>query len=153
MLGEIDEQCDQIKKAVREFRIPSIEVEANGIGKHVPVILRKALAGTGCAVTGKDSRQNKHARILAALEPVLSAGLMWVHTSVYEGDESGGLVAEMKDFVPGVDGKDDFMDSAAGAILSAPVRIRPNRTAVSSGQPGSFRPSGKQFTAAADFGV
>lgn len=141
LLGELDEQCETIKKTVLEFYLPHIEVESNGIGKFVPAILRKHLKGTSCSVGEKHENGKKHDRILAGLEPPLSAGLLWAHVSV----EEGGLFTEMREFIPGANGTDDFMDSAAGAILSAPFRLKSNQI---EGRPSAaFRPTNQQFEA------
>jgi hypothetical protein len=113
-------QCQQIRSLVVQFQIPCVVVETNGPGGFVPPILRRALIGTGCAVRETHTSTNKQARILDALEPPISAGFLWAHTSVL----NGPLWDQMKDFNPASKTQDDdYLDSAAGAITQTPVRI------------------------------
>jgi hypothetical protein len=113
-------QCLQIRELVTRLHIPSVDVETNGPGGFVPPILRRALAGTGCAVREEFSVQDKRSRILDAFEPPLSSRFLWAHVSVIEGPAWD----QMKDFNPAVrDQPDDYIDSGAGAISHTPVRI------------------------------
>ncbi|MFM2290170.1 MAG: hypothetical protein RL684_3313 [Pseudomonadota bacterium] len=113
-------QCLQIRKLVTDFQIPMIYVETNGPGGFVPPILRRALRGTGCAVTDVWSTVNKNKRILDALEPPMSTRFLWAHTSV----ANGPVWDQMKDFSPESKNQpDDYLDSVAGAITQTPVRI------------------------------
>ena len=62
---------------------------------------------------------NKNARILEALEPPLSAGMLWVHVSLLE-----ALEEQMQQWNPEVrDQPDDLLDAAAGAVTDQPVRV------------------------------
>lgn len=117
MGGQVEQICD----VVRDFELTRIEVETNGIGGHVPSILRGAIKRRGlpCAVREVASTGNKNKRILAALEPPLRSGVLWVHTSVLATVEH-----QMRDWNPAVsDQPDDYLDCAAGAITAEPVRI------------------------------
>ena len=119
--GEIDEQCAEVRRIVERYRLPNVAVETNGIGQFVPALLRKALAGTGCSVTDTQAKGNKHERIIAAIEPALSAGLLWCHVRVAD----SYALTEMDEFNPLDRGySPDYLDSLSGAILASPVRIK-----------------------------
>lgn len=115
--GYVMEICD----VIAEFQIPTIRVETNGIGGHVPSILRGALKARGlqCGVLEEDAVTNKNKRILGAFEPVLTSGLLWAHVSVIE-----AVTPQMREWNPAVQQQpDDHLDSGAGAISSEPVRV------------------------------
>lgn len=115
--GQVMEVCDIIE----EFQLPNVRVEDNGVGQHVPNLLRGALKARGlfCGVIEDTATTNKNKRILGAFEPVLTSGLLWVHVSVLE-----TVRQEMRDWNPAVaDQPDDYLDSGAGAIAAEPVRV------------------------------
>lgn len=115
--GHVMDVCDVIE----EFQLPNIHVETNGIGGHVPAVLRGALKARGllCGVIEDPATTNKNKRILGAFEPVLNSGLLWAHVSVIE-----AVHGEMRDWNPAVqDQPDDHLDSGAGAISAEPVRV------------------------------
>lgn len=115
--GQVEQICDVIER----FQLPRIEVETNGVGTHVPAILRGALRRRGlqCGVAERASTMNKQKRILAGLEPPLRSGYLWAHVSVLAIVED-----QMRDWNPAfTDQADDYLDCAAGAILAEPVRI------------------------------
>lgn len=115
--GQVEAICDVIE----QFQLPRIEVETNGVGTHVPAILRGALRrrGLNAGVSEKASTQNKQRRILAGLEPPLRSGYLHAHTSVL-----ATVTEQMRDWnAAATDQADDFIDCAAGAILAEPVRI------------------------------
>ncbi len=64
--GNIDEQCKEIRKIVIQYQLPRVTVETNGIGGHVPHILRKHLKKTLCGVGEHHETANKNKRILDA---------------------------------------------------------------------------------------
>ena len=68
---------------------------------------------------GEELSRVERERIIAALEPPLSGNLLYAHEQVF----SSPAIGQMRDFIPDVDGPDDFIDSASGAILAQPVRI------------------------------
>lgn len=116
-------QVMQICKLVRQYNIVHITVETNGIGAFIPGVLQRALRQEGleCGVTPFDEGRNKNERILAGIEGPLSSGVLWAHVDVLDGDAWD----EMQNWNPAVkeqiDGK---LDSLAGCLLDAPVRIR-----------------------------
>lgn len=120
LVGELDEQCKQIRAYVMEYQIPRVVVETNGPGGFVPPILRKHLAGTGCGVGEEFSIANKQKRILDAFDAPLSSRFIWAHLDVL----NGPVWNQMRDFNPELrDQPDDYLDSAAGAIAQTPIRI------------------------------
>lgn len=115
-------QIKQLMDVLVPLKVPQLIIETNGPGGFVPAIARKHLKKVGISVVEdfvtSDSAKNK--RILDALEPPLSSGFLWAHTSVLEGD----AYDEMKGFNPAMrDQPDDYLDSAGGAISATPVRI------------------------------
>jgi hypothetical protein len=113
-------QVARVREIVTRFSIPRVVVETNGPGGFVPNILRQALKGTRCGVGEEFSTANKQKRILDAFEAPLSSRFLWAHADVL----SGPVWDQMKDFDPQLrDQPDDYLDSAAGAILQTPVRI------------------------------
>lgn len=138
LTGDLDEQCKRVKDLVIEYQIPRVTVETNGPGGFVPARLRKFLAGTGCAVVEDFSTVNKQKRILDALEPPLSMGVLWAHTSVIDGPTWD----QMKEFNPlATNQADDYLDSGAGAIAETPIRIGQIVGNPTAAQQHSWRPS------------
>jgi hypothetical protein len=116
--GQVMQACEIIAR----YQIPQVVVESNGVGSFTPKLLRKALKqhGLSCAVVERTATGNKNERILAGIEPPLKSGVLWAHVDVLDGP----LWDQMKDWNPAVRQQpDDFLDSGAGAILEAPVRI------------------------------
>ena len=117
MGGQVDQICD----VVELFHLSRLEVETNGLGVHVPAILRGALKRRrlACGVSEVTAKGDKNLRILGAFEPPLRSGFLWVHMSVLDVVEH-----QMRDWNPSVkDQADDHLDAAAGAIAAEPVRI------------------------------
>lgn len=119
-------QVMQICELVRRFNILHIKVETNGVGTFTHKLLRRALIQeglSGCAVKGQDSTQNKNRRILEAFDGPLKSGVLWAHIDVY-----AAVKDQMRDWkFKSTTQSDDKVDSGAGALAEAPVRI--NRTA------------------------
>lgn len=115
--GTVMQVCD----VVEQFQLSRVDVETNGIGGHVPNILRGALKARKLACGAKEvnAEGQKNARILGAIEPGLRSGTLWAHVSVIEAVE-----AQMREWNPAVQKQpDDYLDCAAGAILAEPVRV------------------------------
>jgi len=120
LLGNIDEQCREVKKYVKKYQLPRVDVETNGVGTHVPHILRNHLKGTGCGVGENHETKNKNKRILDAWEAPLDSGFLWAHVDVLD----GALWDEMTEWNPKViEQPDGHLDSGAGAITATPIRI------------------------------
>ncbi|WP_028354764.1 phage terminase large subunit [Bordetella petrii] len=116
--GQVMQACALIER----FNIPNVYVETNGNGAFVPQLLRQALKQEGlrCGVTDVQVTGNKNARILDGLEPSLKSGVLWAHVDVL----NGPMWDQMKEWDPSITNQpDDYLDSGAGAILQAPVRI------------------------------
>ncbi len=115
-------QCGCVRQLAEECFIPAIHLETNGIGKFLPALLRQEFARhrTACAVVEEISRQNKAARIIAALDAPLMNGSFWVHESV----KQTPFLNEMQDFLPNGTAHDDGLDAVAGCLLSEPVRLK-----------------------------
>ncbi|MFT3720421.1 phage terminase large subunit [Pseudorhodoferax sp.] len=116
--GQVWQLCDLIE----QYQIPRITIETNGIGQFAPAFMRMALRQRrlACAIVMRDSVQKKSKRILEAFEPLLSAGMLWAHTSVLQGD----VWAQMQDFNPAEpDQDDDYLDAQAAAMTDQPAQI------------------------------
>lgn len=135
-------QVWQLTALVKEFNLPRVTVETNGIGGFAPAILRAALKQRGlfdCAVVESNSRTNKQLRILSSFEPLLlTAGQLWAHVDVLiERDPETGKAkhgpfwVQMREWNPALTNQpDDYLDSAAGAIEETPERIRPAKNGI-----------------------
>lgn len=120
-------QAYQLADIVEEFKLPFIIVETNGIGGHVPSILRSVFKKRNiyCGVRELHETQNKNKRILGTLEAPLLSGYLYAHQSILKlhGQDSP-QVKEMRLFDPSVtNNRDDYVDSLAGAIAAEPIRI------------------------------
>lgn len=117
--GEVEDQCKQIKVNALEFEIPVVSVETNGIGAFLPQILRKTLLGTEVGVDAQFTTKKKFEKLIEAFETPLSAGILFVHESVFDTP----FLSQIRDYSIHYRGKDDFIDAAASAILHEPVRL------------------------------
>lgn len=116
-------QVHQIAQFVRQFNIPGMSVETNGIGGFSVAVLQAALkqAKVRCGVTEVKAVTNKNRRILEAFEGPLSSGMLWAHTSVLDGP----VYDQMRGWNAAVETQaDDYLDAGAGAITDAPERVR-----------------------------
>jgi len=116
--GQVLQACDLIQKS----NILHVYVEVNSIGSFVGKLLMRAIKQRGlhCGVTEIVQNANKNERILGALEAPMKSGVLWAHVDVL----NGPLWDQMKDWNPAVKAQpDDYLDSGAGAIEQAPVRI------------------------------
>lgn len=117
--GQVFQLCD----LVAEFGLSKVEVETNGIGGFAPSVLKAALKQRklACGVKEIQSTVNKNVRILEEMEPLLlSAGQLWAHVSVLEGD----FWDQMKDWNPATQNQaDDLLDATAGALGATPERV------------------------------
>lgn len=116
--GQVLQACDLIEKA----NILHVYVETNSVGSFVGKLLMRALKQRRlqCGVTEIVTNANKNERILGALEAPMKSGVLWAHVDVLDGP----LWDQMKDWNPAVKQQpDDYLDSGAGAIEQAPVRI------------------------------
>jgi hypothetical protein len=108
---------------IKQFYVPSIALEINGLGRFLPSILRRELgaAGVACAVAEKTSRKSKDIRILEAFDAPMAARALYVHKSVTHTP----FITEMQEWRPGTTrGHDDGLDAVAGALSLEPIRIK-----------------------------
>lgn len=125
--GQVWQICDVIE----EFCIGRITIETNGVGTHVPSILRAALKTRKlrCGISEEHSSKSKNKRILGAIEAPLTSGILWAHKSIVETEENGKVVTaapkqEMQQFNPSITQQDDdHLDALAGAIMDGPCRL------------------------------
>lgn len=116
--GQVLQAADIIQKA----NILHVYVETNSVGSFVGKLLMRAIKQRrlNCGVTEIVQNANKNERILGALEAPMKSGVLWAHVDVLDGP----LWDQMKDWNPAVKSQpDDYLDSGAGAIEQAPVRI------------------------------
>lgn len=133
--GQVWQLCDLIEA----FHIPRLVVETNGIGYTAPSILKACLVQRKlrCGVTGETSIANKNKRILEAFEPVISARMLWAHTSVLDGP----FWDQLKDFNPETKNQaDDYIDVSAAAVTDTPERIKGTAKGPASMEPADWRP-------------
>jgi hypothetical protein len=124
-------QAWTVADLVKEFNLPAVTVETNGIGGHVPdnllAVFKKRKIR--CAVQGIHESKNKNIRILGAIEGPLLSGYLYAHESILK-DENGNdsdIVKKMRVFNPETqDNPDDEIDSLAKAISNEPVRMGRN---------------------------
>lgn len=121
-LDEASQQARQVAKIAKEFYLPSIAVEINGIGRFLPNILRNALvkARAPCRVRDISSSRNKDIRILEGFDAVMAAGRLYVHENITKTP----FIMEMREWRPGKSkGHDDGLDAVAGALSLQPDRM------------------------------
>lgn len=140
--------CRKAADFARAWHAPAIRVETNGLGKFLPGLLRQALAEADydAAVIETASHKAKAVRILEAFDAVLAAGALKAHDSVAQ----TAFLRELREWRPGVAGRDDGLDAVAGCLSSEPVRfgLRPDRPA---GR--RWRIGAQAHTAVTDFDV
>lgn len=133
--GQVWQLCDLVER----FNVPRIVIETNGIGQFAPAVLKACLKQRRlqCGAAAENSIANKNKRILEAFEPVISARMLWAHTSVLDGP----LWDQMKDFNPETKNQaDDYIDVSAAAITDTPERINAKVTG-SAKLPADWRPN------------
>ncbi len=119
---EATQQCRIVAQIAKQFYLPFITVENNGIGRFLPNILRREMstAHAPTKVRELSNRRNKELRILEAFDAVLSARLLHIHDSV----KKTQLLTEMQEWRPDIKGgNDDGLDAVAGAIAQEPMRV------------------------------
>ena len=122
MLSEIDEAsqlCRQAIEFAKQYEQPTITLETNGIGKFLPSILRREAAAANQPISVRDhvTTGSKVQRILNALDPVLAAGHLKAHASIWKTP----LIEEMREWIPGKGDRDDGLDALSGCLLSLPT--------------------------------
>ena len=144
--NEAAAQCKIIAGLARQYYLPSITIETNGLGKFLPELLRNEIAKQKipCAVIEHCARQNKETRILEAFDARLAARALSVHQSV----KQTPFMTEMMDWQASGHNKDDGLDAVAGAISQEPIRLKRSYFAARQNWQGS-----KMIQAPSDFKV
>ena len=120
--GQVKQICDLVK----EFHIPRVVIETNGIGGFAPANVKAAFKQFHliCGVTEHSESKNKNERILGSIEPPLSSNMLWIHSKALKPVEP-----EMRNWNPEVkEQPDGHLDSGAGAIILTPERIKPGKS-------------------------
>jgi hypothetical protein len=114
--------CRQAARFLRQWHMPAVRLETNGVGRFLPGLLRRALREEGYAagVIECTSQRAKAVRILEAFDAVLAAGALHVHDRVM----ATPFLRELREWRPDIkQQRDDSLDAVAGCLLSEPVRI------------------------------
>ena len=152
-VDEATQQCRSVADFVRDLHLPSVALETNGLGRFLPGLLRRELAGVGvpCAVVERTSTRNKDLRIVEAFDAVLAAGRLHAHRSVWDTP----FVAEMREWVPGGKTRDDGLDAVSGCLRNEPVRLprRPPPSAKTVKERRNWRVGTGGFSATTEFPV
>ena len=130
-LHPLASQCDKVLDFMSRHGLRRITVETNGIGNALPEIMRDVATrrGVNIYVHKCVNTKNKETRILDAIEPLLTSGRLYAHVRI----QSSPLMSEMLGWSPlGGGVHDDGIDAVAGAIMSAPVTVRPLSRAMQS---------------------
>ncbi len=127
--AEAVQLCRKVAQFLKDTYQPSVTIENNGIGKFLAGLLRHELRedGLDAAVLEKASSRSKDLRIIDAFDAVLAAGHLHAHASVWQTP----FIAEMREWRPATNGRDDGLDAVSGCLLAEPVRL-PRRPAASS---------------------
>ncbi len=122
VLGDADEQCNEVIALLKEHQVSHVVIETNGVGGFLPAIFRKAAEGSGVTCEGKATTQNKLEKIMHAYETRLAGGYLHASAQVM----NSPFRTQLRDFNHRSAGraKDDFIDAVAMAILSQPIRIK-----------------------------
>lgn len=141
-------QCLEVANLVRQYFIPSLAIEINGIGKLLPGVMKRVLSEQNipCAVLEKSSTQKKSDRILEAFDAPLAAQALNIHDSV----KNTPFILEMTEWQPSKKYmRDDGLDAVAGALSLEPIRIQ--RSVVTAQR--KWFSGGQSFKAETDFKV
>ncbi len=143
-------QCDAVAEFIRRNHLPSVRVEANGIGRFLPGILKQRLAALSirAAVLEMFSSSAKEKRILEAFEVLLAERALHVHHKIWQ----TGFIEEMREWSLSGSAHDDALDAVAGCLSSEPVRLPSLSSAADVKAPG-WQGGADQFSADASFEV
>ncbi len=148
LVEEVDEAtqlCRQVARFAEQMHLPSISLETNGLGRFLPALLRRELhaLNVACPVVEQVSHRSKDQRILDAFDPLLAAGVLRAHATVW----ATGFIEEMREWRPGRSCRDDGLDAVSGCLLAEPVRLR----RCPPGRRPDWRPGRSVQAAATDF--
>lgn len=114
-------QCDKVIAFLERNYLNAVRIEANGIGKFLPGILKQALKRRNlrAAVLEMYSTANKAARILSAFEVLLAERALNVHQKIW----TTPFIEEMREFSVEGTHHDDALDAVAGCLAAELVRL------------------------------
>lgn len=115
-------QVWDVVSVIIKYQIPNIQIETNGIGGHIPSILKACLKtrGVSCAVTEVHNTGNKNNRIMN-IQALLLSNSLYIHKRVRENPE---IIKQINNYNPNTTkNKDDYLDSLAQCILSSHTTI------------------------------
>lgn len=144
-------QCEKVADFMERNHLPSIRVEANGIGKFLPGILKQTLhrRKIRSAVLEVYSTANKAARILEAFEVLLAEKALNVHRKIW----ATPFIEEMRDWSAEGNAHDDALDAVAGCLSSEPVRFAAALSDSKDSKRFGWQGASGQFKALSDFNV
>lgn len=145
------QQCEKVADFIERNHLPSIRVEANGIGKFLPGILRQTLnrRKIKAAVIEVYSTSNKAARIMEAFEVLLAEKALNVHQKIW----STSFIEEMREWSVEGNVHDDALDAVAGCLASEPVRFGAPPPDAKDFKRFNWQGSSTQFKAQTNFNV
>ncbi|SNB66952.1 hypothetical protein SAMN07250955_105224 [Arboricoccus pini] len=126
------QQCRSVAQFLKESRQGHIIIENNGIGQFLPSTPRRVLQEErfSASVVSIASAGRKSDRILNALDPIMAAGRLHVHRSVWDTP----FIQEMREWSPVSHSRDDGLDA-----LSSCLRHLPQRPPLARRRPYHFR--------------
>ncbi len=120
-LDEATQQCRIVGEILKQYRVPYMQIETNGIGNFLPKILRRVLSCMKVLtkVRGTANSTNKTARIIEAFDMALGTKRLRVHERI----KQTPFLMEMREWQPNKSScKDDALDAVAGALQAEPYR-------------------------------
>lgn len=143
-------QCEKVADFVERNHLPSVRVEANGIGKFLPGILKQTLRrrGLSIAVLEMYSHTAKEQRITEAFEVVLAEKALKAHRRLW----ATPFIAEMREWTPGGALHDDALDAVAGCLSAEPIRLPRQGLSASALKP-DWQGGSNQFSAMSKFEI
>lgn len=121
LMGTPQLQAEKAIEVMKACGVSHVVIETNGAGAPFPSIFRERAAGKGVSCEGRSTSMKKELKIIQAFEVRLAGGFIHAHRSVLDSPFWG----QLRDFNPNKSRqKDDYIDSAAMAILSQPFRLK-----------------------------
>jgi len=144
--AELAQMCDAIAATAADLALPGVVVETNGLGTYAVGALHEAFrrARLPTAIRPVHHRAAKAARIVQGFDGVLSAGLLHVHDTVWDGP----FMDELRTWTPDGHGRDDGLDAVAMCLATARWRIG---TPTQRDARPAWRPGAAPATAPHDF--
>lgn len=144
-------QCEKVIAFLERNYLNAVRIEANGIGKFLPGILKQALKRRNLriAVLEMYSTVSKACRILSAFEVLLAERALNVHQKIW----TTPFIEEMREF--GVEGShhDDALDAVAGCLAAEPVRFPVFAVDGRKARLNSWQGNSRQFNAETGFEI